>query len=94
MPSRQGLLKDGRIAPLEDPLHRGDPHSHPVCFLAENRWGHGGEGPCVLGIAGIPPTQFHVILVTNSQQFVSDRDTRPERLGDLPEVTQLGRGRA
>ena len=48
----------------------------------------------MLGIAGIPPTQFHVILVTNSQQFVSDRDTRPERLGDLPEVTQLGRGRA
>lgn len=78
MPSRQGLLEEGRVTPLEGPLQQGDPHSHPVCFLAENRWRYGGEGPCVLSIAGIPPTQFHVILVTNSQQFVSDGDPTRE----------------
>ena len=94
MPSRQGLLEEGRVTALEGPLQQGDPHSHPVCFLAENRWEYGGEGPCVLSIVGIPPTQSLVILVTNSQQFVSNGDTNPERLGDLPEVTQLGRGRA
>ena len=33
MPSRQGLLEEGRVTPLEGPLQQGDPHSHPVCFL-------------------------------------------------------------
>ena len=64
MPSRQGLLEEGRVTALEGPLQQGDPHSHPVCFLAENRWEYGGEGPCVLSIVGIPPTQSLVILVT------------------------------
>lgn len=71
-----------------------------VCFLAGNRWGR-GEEPAGSDGYSRHPTHAMSRNPHNKQPgevgtivFLSDEETGPERLGDLPEATQLGRGRA
>lgn len=58
----------------------------------EQRWGKGGDRPpcaddlCVLGITR-HPTRVGIVPF-------ADKKMGPGMLGDLPEVTELGRGRA